>query len=210
MVLFIGRSGQERLARPQRSRDSRNQMMDASAVRAALDGKKYLNLETYRKSGKGVRTPVWFAVTPADAPAANIPRFYVYTTADSGKAKRIRRSGVVKIAPCDVRVGPWPANGSMPTPRSSAAKSSSAVCGLSTANTVRGSRSSIYLHCCFAVMNASCSRSGRSEAHQPPPVIMTGPGVRRRGGQRGGPRMNSRGSAPLGVSDRCLPSLKRH
>src|SRR5580693_3593736 len=52
----------------------------------------------------------------------------------------------------------------MPTPRSSAAKSSSAVCGLSTANTVRGSRSSIYQHCCFAVMNASCSRSGRSEA----------------------------------------------
>ena len=40
MVLFIGRSGQERLPRPQRSRDSRNQMMDASAVRAALDGKK--------------------------------------------------------------------------------------------------------------------------------------------------------------------------
>ena len=76
-------------------------MMDASAGLAALDGKKYLNLETYRKSGKGVRTPVWFAVTPADAPAANTPKLYVYTTADSGKAKRIRQSSVVKIAPCD-------------------------------------------------------------------------------------------------------------
>jgi PPOX class probable F420-dependent enzyme len=78
-------------------------MMDASAGLAALDGKKYLNLETYRKSGKGVRTPVWFAVTPADAPADNIPKIYVYTTADSGKAKRIRQSSVVKIAPCDAR-----------------------------------------------------------------------------------------------------------
>ena len=76
--------------------------MDASAVLAALDGKKYLNLETYRKSGKGVRTPVWFAVTP-DAPAGNTPKLYVYTTADSGKAKRIRHSSGVKIAPCDVR-----------------------------------------------------------------------------------------------------------
>jgi PPOX class probable F420-dependent enzyme len=78
-------------------------MMDASTLRAALDGKKYLNLETYRKSGKGVRTPVWFALTPADAPAGNTPKLYVYTTADSGKAKRIRQSSVVKIAPCDVR-----------------------------------------------------------------------------------------------------------
>ena len=81
-------------------------------VLAALDGKKYLNLETYRKSGKGVRTPVWFAVevTPADAAAANTPKLYVYTTADSGKAKRIRQSSVVKIAPCDVRgtvTGQW-------------------------------------------------------------------------------------------------------
>ena len=87
-------------------------MMDSSVVLAALDGKKYLNLETYRKSGKGVRTPVWFAVevTPADAAAANTPKLYVYTTADSGKAKRIRQSSVVKIAPCDVRgtvTGQW-------------------------------------------------------------------------------------------------------
>ena len=130
-----------------------SQMMDASTLRAALDGKKYLNLETYRKSGKGVRTPgSRFALTPADAPAGNTPKLYVYTTADLGQSeKRIRQSSVVKIAPCDVRGTGCPANGSMPTPRSPAAKSSSAVCGLSTANTVRGSRSSIYLYCCFAV-----------------------------------------------------------
>ena len=105
-------AGKNAWPQPQRSRDSRNHMMDSSVVLAALDGKKYLNLETYRKSGKGVRTPVWFAVevTPADAAAANTPKLYVYTTADSGKAKRIRQSSVVKIAPCDVRgtvTGQW-------------------------------------------------------------------------------------------------------
>jgi PPOX class probable F420-dependent enzyme len=80
-----------------------NQTVNSSAGLAAFDGEKYLNLETYRRSGKGVRTPVWFAVAPANAPAADAQRLYVYTTADSGKAKRIRQSGVVKIAPCDVR-----------------------------------------------------------------------------------------------------------
>jgi PPOX class probable F420-dependent enzyme len=70
-------------------------------------GKKYLTLETYRKSGAGVRTPVWFAAAPEGAGG---PKLYVYSTADSGKAKRIRRMGVVKIAPCDARgkvTGPW-------------------------------------------------------------------------------------------------------
>ena len=79
----------------------RNQMRNASAGLAALDGKKYLNLETYRKSGKGVRTPVWFAAAPVETPAADTPKLYVYTTADSGKAKRIRHNRVVKVAPCD-------------------------------------------------------------------------------------------------------------
>lgn len=72
---------------------------------------------------------------------------------------RAKRSASARAAwsrsPRATCVGPCPANGSMPTPRSPAAKSSSAVCGLSTANTVRGSRSSIYLYCCFAVMNAT-------------------------------------------------------
>lgn len=72
--------------------------MNAASILDALEGKRYLNLETYRKSGKGVRTPVWFATVPAE-PAG--PKLYVYTTADSGKAKRIRRTGVVKIAACD-------------------------------------------------------------------------------------------------------------
>jgi len=32
---------------------------------------KYLNLETFRKSGIGVRTPVWFAQAPAPLEGAS-------------------------------------------------------------------------------------------------------------------------------------------
>jgi PPOX class probable F420-dependent enzyme len=81
--------------------------MNAAVGLGAFEGKRYLNLETYRKSGKGVRTPVWFAAAPTDAGG---PKLYVYTAADSGKAKRLRRTGVVRIAPCDARgkvTGPW-------------------------------------------------------------------------------------------------------
>jgi PPOX class probable F420-dependent enzyme len=82
----------------------------ASGELSALDYKKYLNLETYRRNGAGVRTPVWFAAGPKDDSRAGFPKFYVYTIADSGKAKRIRRSSVVRIAPCDMRgkvTGSW-------------------------------------------------------------------------------------------------------
>lgn len=55
---------------------------------------KYINLETFRKNGVGVRTPVWF-VQVGDI-------FYVITFPKSGKVKRIRRDGRVNIAPCDM------------------------------------------------------------------------------------------------------------
>ena len=74
--------------------------MNAAVGMESLAGQRYLNLETYRRTGKGVRTPVWFAAAPAEAAGHKL---YVYTTANSGKAKRIRRTGVVKIAPCDSR-----------------------------------------------------------------------------------------------------------
>jgi PPOX class probable F420-dependent enzyme len=73
----------------------------------AFGGEKYLSLETYRKSGTGVRTPVWFAAAPIQAGEVKL---YVYTTANSGKAKRLRRNGAVRIAPCDARgkvTGSW-------------------------------------------------------------------------------------------------------
>lgn len=68
-------------------------------------GKKYLNLETYRKNGVGVQTPVWFAAdTYANLDSAGA-KLYIYTTGDSGKVKRIRNNGRVKIAPCNSRGG---------------------------------------------------------------------------------------------------------
>jgi len=56
---------------------------------------KYLNLETFRKTGAGVRTPVWFA------PDKDV--FYIYTLPDAGKTKRIRNNPKVRMAPCDMR-----------------------------------------------------------------------------------------------------------
>ena len=79
----------------------------ADARFASLQERRYLNIETFRKSGQGVRTPVWFAGEPEDGPPEKL---YVYSTADSGKAKRIRNNGRVRIAPCDVRgkaLGEW-------------------------------------------------------------------------------------------------------
>src|SRR3954470_6549729 len=81
-----------------------------AAASSQFDGKKYLNLETYRKTGKGVRTPVWIAAAPAESPGEIAPKLYVYAVANSGKAKRLRHTSAVKIAPCDVRgtvTGPW-------------------------------------------------------------------------------------------------------
>lgn len=53
---------------------------------------KYLNIETFRKNGVGVRTPVWFAQEGET--------LYIITMADSGKVKRIRRDGRVNVVAC--------------------------------------------------------------------------------------------------------------
>jgi len=53
---------------------------------------KYINLETFRRNGEGVKTPVWFVEDGRD--------LYVTTEATSGKAKRIRNNGKVNVAPC--------------------------------------------------------------------------------------------------------------
>jgi PPOX class probable F420-dependent enzyme len=83
---------------------------DASDALGAIRDAKYLNLESYRRNGTGIRTPVWFAAGSSAFPGSDNQKLYVYTTAGSGKAKRIRRSGSIKIAACDMRgkvTGPW-------------------------------------------------------------------------------------------------------
>jgi uncharacterized protein len=58
-------------------------------------GEKYISIETYRKSGQPVRTPVWFAESGGI--------LYVRTSDDTGKYKRIRNDSSVQVAPCDMR-----------------------------------------------------------------------------------------------------------
>lgn len=58
-------------------------------------GARYLSLETFRRSGQGVRTPVWFV--------AGEGCIYVVTDANSGKARRIAANPSVRTAECSLR-----------------------------------------------------------------------------------------------------------
>lgn len=63
---------------------------------------RYLNLESYKRDGTPVQTPVWFALEH--------DVLYVYTLAKAGKVKRIRRHPHIRIAPCTMRgtvTGAW-------------------------------------------------------------------------------------------------------
>jgi len=55
------------------------------------NNQNYLNIETFRKNGEGVKTPVWFVVDGSV--------IYIRTGANSGKVKRIRNNPQVRIAP---------------------------------------------------------------------------------------------------------------
>lgn len=57
----------------------------------ALEGHKYVSLTTFKKSGKAVSTPLWFALVDG--------RAYMTTPPDSGKMKRIRNHPRVLLAP---------------------------------------------------------------------------------------------------------------
>jgi hypothetical protein len=60
-----------------------------------VQGEKYIPLTTFRKSGVGVATPVWFG--------EEINKLYVMTRSDMGKTKRIRNNPQVRVAPCSIR-----------------------------------------------------------------------------------------------------------
>ncbi|UCF46525.1 MAG: PPOX class F420-dependent oxidoreductase [Myxococcales bacterium] len=68
----------------------------------ALGKARYVNLETFRKNGTGVQTPVWVAPDGGE--------LVIFTNGDSYKVKRLRRNSKVRIAECNVRgalKGPW-------------------------------------------------------------------------------------------------------
>ena len=77
---------------------------------AALRNQKYISLETFKKSGAGVKTPIWFAADPTTDLSGPDARLFFYTIGNTGKVKRIRNNGRVRVAPCTVRgqvTGEW-------------------------------------------------------------------------------------------------------
>jgi uncharacterized protein len=75
--------------------------MSDSNYFAALDKQNYLSLETFRKNGAGVRTPVWFAADPTAELGSRDAKLYIYTIENTPKVKRIRNNPSVRIAPCN-------------------------------------------------------------------------------------------------------------
>jgi uncharacterized protein len=62
-----------------------------------LSGNTYINLETYRRNGQPVATPVWFTFDD------NNNMIYVITRTETGKVKRLRNNSKVRIVPCGIR-----------------------------------------------------------------------------------------------------------
>ena len=65
------------------------------SIATDLDRSRYVSLATFRTNGAEVRTPVWFAEVGG--------KLYVFTAAESGKVKRLRRSSRARAASCDAR-----------------------------------------------------------------------------------------------------------
>jgi PPOX class probable F420-dependent enzyme len=61
-----------------------------------------MNIETYRRSGEAIRTPVWFVESGG--------LLFLLTRMDSGKVKRLRHNAEVLVAPCKMNgdlTGDW-------------------------------------------------------------------------------------------------------
>jgi PPOX class probable F420-dependent enzyme len=68
--------------------------LPASRALKRLATEAYINLGTFRRNGKAVETPVWFAILGG--------KLYVVTDGTSAKVKRIRATKRVRLAPCTV------------------------------------------------------------------------------------------------------------
>ena len=67
-----------------------------------ITSKKYVTVETYKRDGSAVKTPVWFFVAGDE--------ILIVTRSKTGKAKRLRNNPKVRIAQCTIRgkvQGPW-------------------------------------------------------------------------------------------------------
>ncbi|MFM8658735.1 MAG: PPOX class F420-dependent oxidoreductase [Candidatus Nitrosotenuis sp.] len=63
-----------------------------------LEKHKYINLETYKKNGQAVQTPVWFMISNN--------MIFVQTMKTTGKIKRIKNNSKIRIMPCGMRGEP--------------------------------------------------------------------------------------------------------
>ena len=59
---------------------------------------KYINLETYKKDGTPIRTPVWFVI--------DNDLIYVITMESTGKVKRLKNNQEVRIVSCSFKGKP--------------------------------------------------------------------------------------------------------
>ncbi|HET6178473.1 MAG TPA: PPOX class F420-dependent oxidoreductase [Candidatus Sulfotelmatobacter sp.] len=79
-----------------RVRDFDNPMdAQTNLIPLPIQGQKYISLTTFRKTGAGVATPVWFGEEDG--------KLYVMTISKMGKVKRIRNNPQVQVAPCTMR-----------------------------------------------------------------------------------------------------------
>ncbi len=91
LVLGIGASAAAVVVlRRQRQRQS-EQSQELMGPHAQLNASQYMNLTTFRKTGEPVPTAVWFAEDGGT--------YYLATTVDTGKVKRIRRSERALLTP---------------------------------------------------------------------------------------------------------------
>lgn len=68
----------------------------------ALHDVKYISLETFRKNGEGVKTPLWLV--------SDRGNLYAWTQTNSWKVKRIRNNSQVRVCQSDARgklLGEW-------------------------------------------------------------------------------------------------------
>ena len=65
----------------------------SSDVLRSLEKERYISLETYRRNGTGVKTPVWFAIMDHS--------LVVVTNGNSYKVKRLRRNSAIQVAACN-------------------------------------------------------------------------------------------------------------
>ncbi|MGH2397635.1 MAG: PPOX class F420-dependent oxidoreductase [bacterium] len=69
---------------------------------AQFANQRYVSLESFRKNGLGVRTPLWFVEAQGV--------LYMRTPAASAKVRRIRNNAQIRVVPSDMRgnpIGEW-------------------------------------------------------------------------------------------------------